>query len=48
MSNLKVKEETRVSVLVVDDEASICSSLCDVLGDENYDTFSASNGKEAK
>ena len=42
-----MKEEPKIVILVVDDEASICSSLCNVLEDENYTTFSASNGQEA-
>lgn len=46
-ARLKVKEVMKPLVLVVDDEESICSSLCSVLEDESYITICAGNGQEA-
>jgi CheY-like chemotaxis protein len=47
MSNLQFKESPRALILVVDDETSICSALCNVLEDEHYATITANSGQEA-
>ncbi|MFN8389573.1 MAG: UDP-3-O-acyl-N-acetylglucosamine deacetylase [Bdellovibrionota bacterium] len=50
-SSAKLKEgaarEPRALVLVVDDEASICSTLTGVLSDENFATLTAHDGLDA-
>ncbi|MDR2337292.1 MAG: UDP-3-O-acyl-N-acetylglucosamine deacetylase [Deltaproteobacteria bacterium] len=47
MSNLKLKANTQILIMVVDDETSICSALCNVLEDEHYATITANSGQEA-
>jgi UDP-3-O-[3-hydroxymyristoyl] N-acetylglucosamine deacetylase len=43
----KLKPHERPLVLVVDDETAICTSLSNVLKDENFDTITAFDGAEA-
>ena len=39
--------QSRGTILVVDDEASICAALAGALADEGYETFTASDGEQA-
>ena len=41
------KEIMRKTILIVDDEESICQSLAGILRDEGYDTIAAGSGEEA-
>ena len=41
------KEIMRKTILIVDDEESICQSLAGILRDEGYETISAGSGEEA-
>lgn len=47
MNTLSEKFHSKVLVLVVDDEESICKTLCSILNDEDFDTVSANDGETA-
>lgn len=40
-----MKQQFKPNVLIIDDEASICESLQDILQDEGYNALTASNGE---